>query len=478
MESTTYDSSRSADFNYREVSENTSLSVSQAENYSHRTLSRSKMLAYAAPAVGSVFFYAPMWSILPAVYVKYFGLELSAVAAVVLLIRLFDGLTDPTVGYLADRHREANGSRKLWVISGGVGAIVACYFLFYPPENVTMAYYLGWSVVYFFMLTVSEVPHMTWGSELTLNYNQRASVFGARYIAAALGSLAFYAMPLLPIYANSDYTPEVLQDGLRVGFVLTLIGGVLAIFHAPAGTMTKSIKGDSLNLFIQSLRENKPFLIYGGATLFMALAYGMWFGLIYFYLDSYLNLTGKVVVIFIASQLVSLAISPAWLVLIQRTNKAYAWLTGIVIFCIHLICMFFIDPNTIWWISGLFVITAYISFASNDIAALSTLGDIVDYGKLKFHKDRGATYYAVNSFIFKIGLGVGGGVALSLAGLWGFDPNSTTHSRLEILGLQLGFIGLPLVLAIIGLAFVIRTPITRHRHQIIQRRIESRMLLS
>lgn len=31
-----------------------------------------KILAYAAPAAGSFFFYTPMWSILPAVYVKAF----------------------------------------------------------------------------------------------------------------------------------------------------------------------------------------------------------------------------------------------------------------------------------------------------------------------------------------------------------------------------------------------------------------------
>ena len=478
MESTTYDSSTSVYYDSSEVSAESGLNVSKDQAGSGHKLSRSKMLAYAAPAVGSVFFYAPMWSILPAVYVKYFGLELSAVATVVLLIRLFDGITDPTIGYLSDRHREANGSRKIWVACGGIGAIVACYFLFYPPEKVTTAYYLAWSVVYFFMLTVSEVPHMTWGSELTLDYNERASVFGARYFAASLGSLIFYALPLLPYYTNSDYTPEVLQDGLKVGIALTLVCVFWAMFHAPAGRVTRSVKGDSLELFVRTIRENTPFLIYGGATICMALAYGMWFGLIYFYLDSYLNQTSKVAAIFMIAHLIAPILSPVWLVLIRKTSKVYAWIIGVLVFCAQLVCMFFVEPGTSWWIPALFIIIAYISFASNDIAALSTLGDIADYGKCKFNKDRGATYYAVNSFLFKVGLGLGGGVSLSLAGFVSFDPNATSHSVSEIMGIQLGFIGLPFLLAAVGLTFIIRTPITRRRHQIIQRRIESRMLIS
>lgn len=478
MESTTYDTSIPVDLQPNEVGVTNSPDTSKGSGDLDESLSIPKMLAFAAPAAGSYFFYGPMWSILPAVYVKYFGLELSAVATVVLLIRLFDGITDPTIGYLADRHREANGSRKLWVICGGVGAIVACYFLFYPPQNVTTAYYLGWSVVYFFMLTVSEVPHMTWGSELTLDYNERASVFGARYIFTYIGSLIFFAMPLLPLYTTNDYTPEVLQDALKVGMALTLIGVVWAILHAPAGHMTRSTKGDSFKFFLKSLRENKPFLIYCAATAFVSLAYGMWFGLIYFYLDSYLNLSDKVAAIFMASYLLSMVFSPLWLVLIRKTSKANAWLMGVLFFCAQLLCMYFVDPSATWWLPALFVVTAYISFASNDIAALSTLGDVVDYGKLKFRKDRGATYYAVNSLVFKVGLGVGGGISLSIAGLSGFDPNRATHGAFEVLGLQIGFLGLPLLFALVGLIFVIRTPITRHRHQIIQRRIESRMLLS
>ena len=431
-----------------------------------------KFLAFGAPAAGSFFFYTPMWSILPAVYVKYFGLELSAVATVVLLIRLFDGITDPTIGYLSDRHRAANGSRKLWVVSGGIGAIFACYFLFIPPGQITASYYLIWSMVYFLVLTVSEVPHMTWGNELTMDYNQRAKVFSVRYIFTYLGSLAFYALPLLPFYAGNDYTPEVLADAVVIGGGITLVAVVWAIFYAPPGKIAKSAQGDSFKLFTLSLKDNKPFLIYCAASGSVALGYGMWFGLIYIFLDAYLQLTEKIAMIFMAALIFSMFSTPLWLRLIRRTTKATAWMTGVVLFCIQLTVMYFVGPDSIPWLAPALIIVAYISFASNDIAALSSLGDIVDYGKIKFHKDRGATYYAINSLIFKVGLGVGGGISLGCTAYFNFDPTTAIHNSSEIFGLKLGFVVLPMIFAMLGIAFISRTPINKIRHGYIQRRID------
>jgi glycoside/pentoside/hexuronide:cation symporter, GPH family len=437
-----------------------------------------KMLAYGAPAAGSFFFYTPMWSILPAVYVKYFGLELSAVATVVLLIRLFDGITDPTIGYLSDRHRAANGSRKLWVVSGGVGVIFACYHLFIPPEEVTISYYLIWSMAYFLVLTISEVPHMTWGNELTMDYNQRAKVFSIRYIFTYLGSLAFYALPLLPFYTGNDYTPEVLHDAIVIGAGITLVGVIWAIFYAPPGKISKSESGDSFKLFKVSLTDNKPFLIYCAASGSVALAYGMWFGLIYFFLDAYLQLTEKIAMIFMVSLILSMMSTPFWLNLISRTSKSTAWITGVTLFCLQLIVTLFVGPDSAVWIAPCLIVIAYISFASNDIAALSSLGYIVDYGKIKFHKDRGATYYAVNSLIFKVGLGVGGGISLGCVAYFGFDPTVSVHSNTEVAGLKLAFVGLPLLMALVGMVFISLTPINKTYHSYIQRRIENKKLFS
>lgn len=116
------------------------------------------VLAYAAPVTGGFFFYILMWSILPGIYAN-FGLSLTSIAAVVLFIRIFDGVIDTTIGYLSDWHRSRGGSRKPWVVVGSLGVIVACYFLFQPLQPVTTAYYLIWSMINFLAFTLADIPH-------------------------------------------------------------------------------------------------------------------------------------------------------------------------------------------------------------------------------------------------------------------------------------------------------------------------------
>jgi GPH family glycoside/pentoside/hexuronide:cation symporter len=436
----------------------------------------ASMLAYAAPVTGSYFFYIPMWSILPGIYAKYFGLGLTSVATVILFVRLFDGASDLAVGYLSDRLRAAGGSRKPWVIVGGVGATIACYFLFMPPSPATTTYYLVASLVYFLAFATAEIPHLTWGSELTLDYRQRAQVFGARNVMSKLGISAFYALPLLPIFASTDYTPQVLQVALLAGAVVTVIGIVWAFFGAPGGVAVNPTRKDSPRLLFQSIFQNKPVLIFYAAILLEMTCYGMWFGLLYIYLDSYLGIGEKLAIILLLATVSATLTTPLWLKLIHKTSKATAWAAGVLLFLVQLPCTLLIRPGAPWWMALGVVCVANLCFTAHDVAMISAMGDIVDYGKLKFRVDRGATYFAIMNLIAKIGLGLGGGLALGIAGACGFSTADAIHSRLSVWGLKVGFVLLPICFALASLLLIVRTPISPWRHRIIQRRIESRLL--
>jgi glycoside/pentoside/hexuronide:cation symporter, GPH family len=435
--------------------------------------SLSRTFAYAAPIAGSGFLYIPMWSILPGIYGKYFGLTLTSIAAVVLFVRLFDGVIDTAIGYLSDRHRASGGSRKSWVLVGGIGSIAACAFLFAPPSPVTAGYYLVWSFAYFFAFTLAEIPHLAWGSELTMDYNRRARIFGVRNIMFRVGMCAFYVLPLLPGNPSNDYTPQVLRKAVYVGGVMTALGLAWTLSAAPAGIVLKSDRDDSLRFFAECLVRNKPLLLYCIAFGCEALCYGMYFALLFFYLDSYLSLGGKIALMLLSATIVAALSTPLWLYIIRSTSKATAWAIGMTLFTAQLIGAAFIPPGSPWWIPCLLVITANLCFCCHDVAALSILGDIVDYGKLKFHKDRGATYFAISTLIFKVGLGIGGAVSLGIAGSFGFVPSRAAQDAQAVLGLKLGFILIPTCMALVTLFLISRTPLDPRRHDIVRRRLLS-----
>ncbi len=438
------------------------------------TLTTSKIISYAAPVTGSYFFYIPMLSILPGVYGKYFGLDISAMAAAMLFIRLFDGVTDPLIGYLADCHRAKNGSRKVWVICGGILTIVSCYFLFSPSSPTTVTYFMLWSFAYYLAFTISDVPHLVWGSELTRNYDERTRIYGIRAVAYKLGILLFYSLPLLPFYESSAYTPEVFNDAVMIGAVLTLIGLTLTWFKAPEGKSTPSTGHDSFLLIVKSITQNKPLQVYFLTYIFTGISYGMWFGLLYFYLGYYLALDESIALMFTIGTFLSMVTAPLWPKLVSKSSKPIVWALGTSLFIVQLIGMALIGPDTPLWISTTLIIFAYAAFACHNIAPFAILGDIIDYGKMKFNKDRGATYFAMNNVLYKMSLGIGSGLALAVVGIFGFDPSIQTPSESAITGLRIGFIYIPAITATIGIVFILQTPINRRRYRIIEQRIFKR----
>ena len=437
-------------------------------------LSTGAMIAYAAPVSGYVFFMAPLLFILPAMYSTHFGLALTDVAFAVIMMRLFDGITDPTIGYLADRHRATGGSSKPWVVCGAIGVVISSYFLFIPPPDTTLAYYLVWSLLFFLAFTLAEIPHIAWGSRLVMDYHQRTRVYGIRFMSWQLGSLLFMALPLLPWYESSEYTPVVMIDAVNIGGLLLMVGlGWMLL--APAGKFTPFSEKDSVILVFHSMRHNKPLILYCVSIACVCLSYGMWFGLLFFYLDHYLGVKGYIALMFTTGTVMSMVSIPLWVAVVKRTTKHAMVAVGLVLQCVQLLGMLVVAPGSPWWIILGLVVIAYTSFACIGVGAPAMMGDIADYGQLKFYKDRGACYFALNSFLNKVALGVGGGLSLSIAGLWGFNPVESSHSASAIWGLKLGFILIPLLVAVIALVLILLTPLNRHRYRIIEKRLALRL---
>jgi glycoside/pentoside/hexuronide:cation symporter, GPH family len=437
----------------------------------------ARALAYGAPVAGSWFFYIPMWSILPGFYAKYGGLTLGAIAMVVFVIRLFDGIVDTTVGYLSDWHRSRGGSRKTWVAVGCLGTVVASSFLLVPPRPATSAYYLTWSMAFFLAFTIAEIPHIAWGSELSMSYRQRTQIFGMRNVMTRIGTIIFYGLPLLSLYPTHEYTPNVMRDATYIGASLTVLGLAWAITWAPEGSSRSfPVTKDNLSLLLKSLVGNGPLVRYFVTFGFLGTAGGMWFGLVYFYLDSYLKMGAAIAPAFLIGSVIGVLSTPLWLGLVARWGKATAWAVSVMLFVLQLAALFFLKPGTSWWVPYVLVAMANLYFCGHDITALALLGDIVDYGKLKFRRDRGATYFALNILIFKFGLGLGGGLALGLASWFGFVPSAAIHSAGSIDGLKLACTVIPACLALVAFALILGSPINRRRHLIIKKRIESQVI--
>lgn len=450
-------------------SENTTGPPSDAD----KCLSRVGMIAYAGPVGVSYFLLSPVWSILPAIYAKYFGLELTAIAAVVMYSRLFDGFTDPIVGYLSDRHRMAGGTRKPWVLVGGLLTVAAAWFLFSPAPGISTHYYFFWTMCFFLAFTLMEIPHLTWGAEIATDYKTRSTVYSYRTGFIYLGQAAFLGLPLLPFYSTQEFTPEVLRDAASGGIVIMLLLLVVNHFRAPMGQVSNTQRRETIRTFTRSIIRNKPLRLLMLTYCFCGLGFGMWSGLVFIYMDSYLVLGGKIAYIFLLGNIGGFVAVPMWLKLIHKTSKTTAWLFGMVLYLLTLGACLLLAPATTWWWALALIGTSQIGFSCLYVVVPAILADIADYGQLKFKRNCGATYFALFNLMYKTTLGLGSGLSLAIAGYYGLKPGAATISDEAIWGLQLGFIIVPSLLGIVAAALIFFTPINQCRHRVIQRRLES-----
>ena len=448
-------------------------------------VSSFRSLAYSLPVLCTTFLVTPVWSALPGIYAKYFGLSLSVIASVMLMGRLFDAASDPVVGYLSDRYRVRTGTRKPFMVMGGLLFIISGYFLYVPPKDVGVIYFLAWSLAFYLSWTAFQIPHLTWGGELTRDATEKSKIYSFRAGAVYMGLLLFYAVPLLPVFDNTDITPETLKWS-AIGTALFLPPLLyLCMKWVPNGFAADKVDGlpspdscseetPSPRALLNILLNNKPFLIFLGAYIFFGTSIGMWYGLIFIYVDAYLGMGSQFAPVFMLSFAVSIPLIPVWYKVSACLGKKKAWIiaTGFfIVACLYTACL---NPGETQFV-GLLVlkIITDIGFVCLEIIPPSMLSDIVDYSTWKFRVERRGTYFSVYVFVTKTTLALGAALGLAIAGIYGFDPAASSFIEEGVFGLKLAIAWLPAGIMLMSLAFILLTPITARHHQMISKRLQT-----
>ena len=141
-----------------------------------------------------------------------FGLSLAFVGLMLALSRVFDGLTDPIVGFISDRIRTRWGRRKPFILIGMPIFMAGVWLLWIPPIEFTEVtwlgltfntgypYLLGALVILYIGATIQDVPYSAWGAELARDYNERTLVMSWKEAFTVSGSLIGALCPAVIVF--------------------------------------------------------------------------------------------------------------------------------------------------------------------------------------------------------------------------------------------------------------------------------------
>jgi glycoside/pentoside/hexuronide:cation symporter, GPH family len=436
-------------------------------------VSLSRGLAYAGVYVPFSILHAPALAVLPALYAKYAHMSLIFIGAVLGLARVLDCVLDPVIGFASDRTRSRFGRRKPWIVAGALVSSVAAFFLFRPSSSTGAVYFTLWYFLMYVGWTFGEIPHTAWLNEISPAYHERSRLATLRARAGFLGMLLFQLCAFLPWFPTTDMTPAVTAAASWLVIILMPITVIWASVRVPdADGPTKS--RTSLASVLRGVRHNRPFWIFLASIACAWTAYGMVGALFFFYLQDYLGIGNKFAHVQIIALVTGILGTFFWLKVMVWIGKHRSLAIACASTLLTLVGMAFVRPGPEAFpiIFTLFAVSAF-SSAGNEAAGWSMMADVVDYGTLKTGEGHAGNYFAVMSFTSKICLAAGGGLALIIAGLFGFSAEHANGPG-AMHGFFLAFIVIPIILNGAASLFAYCFPIDPRRQAIIRRRIHGR----
>ena len=231
----------------------------------------------------------------------------------------------------------------------------------------------------------------------------------------------------------------------------------------------------ALRVVIQEVVNNKPFLLFLLAFLCSGFSVGMWYGLIYIYVDAYLGLGDQFAKMFLLAFIVGLLVTPLWYQLALGVGKKTTWLAAMVLLVGSYFYTGLLEPGETGFIHLLLLkICQTCGFVGFSVIPLAMLSEITDYSQLKSGVEKRATYFSIKVFIEKINIALGASLGLALSGWWGFEvTGGVDQTQSAVTGIKAAIAWIPATIGALSLIFIALNPINERRHQIIRRRLDA-----
>lgn len=168
-------------------------------NISKEILKTCTAIGYGIGAIGEGIGYNVFFSFFSFFLTTVAGIQPAAAGVISMAAVLWDAVTDPIIGLWSDRTKNPKGRRRPFIKTGSVLLCASLTLLFTNIEmssTVKVVYFILVNAFYWVTLTSCVIPHISLGSELTEDFDERtklrtyaASLMGVGTLIATSGTL-------------------------------------------------------------------------------------------------------------------------------------------------------------------------------------------------------------------------------------------------------------------------------------------------
>lgn len=434
-------------------------------------------IGYGLGDMSSSMFWKIFSYYLPIFYSDIFGLRPAHAALLLLVTKLYDAVSDPVMGLIADRTRSRWGRYRPWLLWIAVPFAVVGILSFYTPDASYGFRHVYAYVTYILMMTVYTAINVPYGAMLGVmtSDSREKSVFSSfRMFFAYVGS--FIAMGIFWLFERSipsgsvgDATPWQWTG------VVAIIAGLCAVLFIGCFALTRErvqpaadSKPSSIGKDLKALLRNGPWWLLLGAGIGQLIFGSIRGGAAAYYFANILG-TGALLscaVFLTIGEIAQMAGVALAVPISSRIGKKGTFISCLLFIAAVSIVIWFL-PATAAGMWGLIVCQVLICIGIGISAPLiwSMMADVAEWSEWKTGSASTGLIFSSSSMAQKFGGALGGFLLLQVLAWFSYDSSASVQAPETLSAIRALMSWIPTIGALLGALCLAFYPLTTAKMQ-------------
>ncbi|GLX81137.1 glycoside-pentoside-hexuronide (GPH):cation symporter [Thalassotalea eurytherma] len=437
-------------------------------------ISVKEKIAYGLGDTASNIIFQTVMTFLMLYYTDVVGLDAAVVGTMFLAVRIFDAVTDPLMGSLADKTQTRWGHFRPYLLWLALPFAIISILAFTTPDlegTSKIVYCFTTYTLLMIAYTAINIPYCALGGVITADAKERVTVQSYRFVFGMLGGLivAGCTMPLVEYFGQGDDA-----KGYQLAMTAMSILGFILFLLCFAGTKERIEQPkEQLVPFFDSLKhlwKNDQFRILCLVALFLLSGQVLKFTLAVYYVKYYLGdeeLMTPFITLGVFASMIGCAVAQP---LAERVCKIKAYISLQVIAATICALAYFIEPDQIYLAFAAFILWKFFLDMATPLL-WAKMADTIDYGHDKTGVRITGLVYSGVIFFIKMGVALGGAFAGWLMAFYDYQPN-VVQTEATKQGILLSFTLLPAIGSFLAAAVMAKYTLNNEKLDAIQNKLK------
>ena len=446
-----------------------------------KSLSMGCTIGYGIGAIGEGIGYNVFFSFFSFFLTTVAGIPPAIAGVISSVAVLWDAVTDPMIGSWSDITKNPKGRRRPFIMTGSIlfgVSIALVFFNFNIPVGLKTVYFILANGFYWIALTSCVIPHISLGSELTDDFDERTKLRSCAVTLMGIGTLIATSSTLLLVkfykgIFGSDSAGWA-ATGITFGIIVALVYNLCCIAVKklePAnpnltGSPQKKPLKETLAIFLRSAKKafkNKALslliIVNFSYNVFVTLSSGL---LVYVlsYVFCYDEAQTSTVYLVQGILVIITAIIAGYAA--NKTDKKTVMVSSMLLTIIACLILGFLPSVSVWLYTYVIIYALGNSGFWTMIYAMSYDSAIIE--QIATGEKPDGLYTSLIGLFMKFGNALGTLIMGFGLQLIGFSSESEVQAEATVHGIKLLFGIAPSIVILVGLIAAIAYPLTKVKY--------------